>query len=113
MFTIYMGKPGVYGLQFDLKIRGGGASPGSATGGKFRPGIELIICTNQFHLPKNSREGLKLVSKMALKKWNTNFRLEKQDYLFRCSFAPGKFPLGQTEKSYSNYFPTSLPHSRF
>ena len=29
-----------------------------------------------FHLPENGREGLKLVSKMALKKWNTNFRLE-------------------------------------
>ena len=33
---------------------------------------------------------------MALKKWNTNFRLEhsvrkKQDYLFRCPVAPGNF----------------------
>ena len=34
-----------------------------------------LFCTNQFQLPKNGREGLKLVSKMALKKWNTNFRL--------------------------------------
>ena len=41
---------------------------------KFRPGIAFKICTNQFNLPKN--EGLKLVSKVALKKWNTNFRLE-------------------------------------
>ena len=41
---------------------------------KFRPGIAFNIGTNQFNLPKN--EGLKLVSKMALKKWNTNFRLE-------------------------------------
>ena len=68
--------------------------------GKFRTGIAFTICTNQFHLPKNSREGLKLVSKMALKKWNTNFRLEhsvqkKRDYLFRCSVAPGQFPLEQ------------------
>ena len=35
---------------------------------------------------------------MALKKWKKNFRLEysvrkKQDYLFRCSVAPGNFPL--------------------
>ena len=44
--------------------------------GKFRPGIAFTICTNQFHLPENGREGLKLISKMALKKWNTNFRLE-------------------------------------
>ena len=28
------------------------------------------------HLPNNDREGLKLVSKMALKKWKTKFRLE-------------------------------------
>ena len=33
---------------------------------------------------------------MAYKKWNTNFRLKysvwkKQDYLFRCSVAPGNF----------------------
>ena len=44
--------------------------------GKFRPGIAFTICTNQSHLPKNDREGLNPVSKMALKKWNTNFRLE-------------------------------------
>ena len=44
--------------------------------GQFRPRIAFTICTNQFHLPKNGREGLKLVSKMALKEWNTNCRLE-------------------------------------
>ena len=44
--------------------------------GKFCPRIAFTVCTNQFHLPKNGREGLKLVSKMALKEWNTNFRLE-------------------------------------
>ena len=41
--------------------------------GKFRPGIAFTICTNQFHFPKNGREGLKLVSNLALRKWNTNF----------------------------------------
>ena len=42
----------------------------------FVPELRLpLFCTNQFQLPKNGREGLKLVSKMALKKWNTNFRL--------------------------------------
>ena len=44
--------------------------------GKFHPRIAFAICTNQFHLPENDREVLKLVSKMALKKWNTNFCLE-------------------------------------
>ena len=44
---------------------------------KFCPGLNLVyftLYTDQFHLPKKEREGLKLVSKMALKKWNTNFR---------------------------------------
>ena len=42
---------------------------------KFRPGMNRVyftLYTNQFYLPKNEREGLKLVSKMALKKWKTN-----------------------------------------
>ena len=62
--------------------------------GKFRPGIAFTICTNQFHLREN-----------ALKKWNT----EKQDYLFRCSVAPGHFPLRRLKKSCSIYFPTGFP----
>ena len=44
--------------------------------GKIRPRIAFTICTNQFHTPRNDSEGLKLVPKMALKKWNTNFLLE-------------------------------------
>ena len=44
--------------------------------GKLRPGIAFTICSNQFHVPKKGCEGLKLVSKMALKEWNTNFRSE-------------------------------------
>ena len=40
---------------------------------------------------------------MALKKWNTRFPFgifhpAKQDYLFRCSFAPGNFSVGKTQK---------------
>ena len=42
---------------------------------KFRPGIAFTMCTDQLHLPKNGRERLKVVSKIALKKSNTNFRL--------------------------------------
>ena len=34
------------------------------------------------------------------------FYLEKQDYLFRCSVAPGDFLLERPKKSYSWYFPT-------
>ena len=45
---------------------------------KFHPRIAFSISTNQ--LPKNDRNGLKLVSKNALKKWNMNFCLE---YSFR------------------------------
>ena len=38
--------------------------------------MAFTSCTNQFHFPKNGRKGLKLVSTMVLKKWNTNFRLQ-------------------------------------
>ena len=33
-----------------------------------------LFCTNQCHLPENDHEGLKLITKKALKKGNTNFR---------------------------------------
>ena len=33
---------------------------------------------------------------------------EKQDYLFRCSVAPGNFSLERPKKSCSIYFPTGL-----
>ena len=59
--------------------------------------------TNWLHLPKNSREGRKLVSNMTLKKWNTNFRLEDSvrknrtalSDEFHCS---RKFSAGMTQK---------------
>ena len=35
--------------------------------------------THEFHLPKNRLERVKLVSKMGLKKWNTDFLLEHYD----------------------------------
>ena len=63
---------------------------------KFSPGIAFTICTNQFHLPENDREGLKLVSKMALKSgtrisaWNTAVRKNRTD-LFRCSVGTRNF----------------------
>ena len=61
---------------------------------------------------KNGRESIKLISKVALKKWNKNFRetfrLEKQDYLFRCSIT-GNFPPERPQKSCSFYFPIRFP----
>ena len=50
---------------------------------------------------------------MVLKKWSGNFRLEhsvrkKQDYLFRCSVAPGNLPLERPKKLCSIYFPTGF-----
>ena len=38
--------------------------------------VAFTISTNQLHEQKDGREGLELVSKMSLKKQNTNFRLE-------------------------------------
>ena len=55
--------------------------------GKFCPRIALTICIIHFHLPENGREGVKLVSKMALEKWNTNFRLEYSIRKNRTSFS--------------------------
>ena len=53
--------------------------------------MAFTICTTQFHLPENCQEGLKLVSKMALKKCNTNFRLEYSIRKNRTTFSD--FPL--------------------
>ena len=65
-------------------------------------GIVFTICTNQFHLPENGREGLKLVSNMAWKKWNTNFcwdilsgKSGLSFQMYRCSW---KFSAGTTKK---------------
>ena len=70
--------------------------------GKFRSGIAFTICTNQFNLPKNDREGLNPVSKMALKKWITDFRLDipsgKTEQLFQMFRCSRKFSDGTTQK---------------
>ena len=83
--------------------------------GKFRPGIAFTICSNQFHLPKNGCEGLKLVSKMALKEWNTNFRLEYSIRKNRTTFSdvlllPEIFRWEDTE-SRAPFFPTGFPRT--
>ena len=50
---------------------------------KFHSGIGFTICfTNQFHLPKNSCEGLKLVSKISFNNWSTNLRLDRLSLIF-------------------------------
>ena len=46
----------------------------------------LPFCSKQFHLQEDGREGLKLVSKLALKKWNTNFRLRHSVQKKRATF---------------------------
>jgi len=64
--------------------------------------LALAICTNQSHLPKNDGESLKLVSKMGLKEWNTNFRLEHSDWETGLPFQTFrfflKFSTGTTRK---------------
>lgn len=56
----------VYHLQWYVK--GLGKWSAKFRTGEFRPRTAFIIFTNQFHLPRNGLECLKLVSKMALKK---------------------------------------------
>ena len=68
---------GEVACRLHLHWQAGGYTVGQMVGkirtGKCRPRIAYTICTNQFHLPKNGGRSLKLVSKMALKKWNKNF----------------------------------------
>ena len=39
------------------------------------------------------------------------FHGEKQDHHFRCSVAPGNFPLGRPKNSCSIYFPPDFPEN--
>ena len=82
--------------------------------GKFRPGIAYTIGTNQFHLPKNGREGLKLISKMDLKEWDTNFRVEYSIRKNRTTFSdvpllPEILRWEHPKSSCSIYSPTGFP----
>ena len=75
---------------------------------------QAIICTNQFHLLENCREGLETGIKDGFEEMQHEFLFvifhpEKQDHLSRCSFAPGNFLLGRPKKSCSIYFPTGFP----
>ena len=71
--------------------------------GESRSRIAFSICTNQFYLPNNGREGPKLVSKVTLMKSNTNFSLKNIPsgktglpfHMFRCS---QKFFAGTNKK---------------
>ena len=65
--AIYMGKP--VGPRFGQMVR------------KIQDWLissrnRVYYLYKSVHFPKNDREGVKMVSKMTLKKWNTNFRLE-------------------------------------
>ena len=62
---------------------------------KFRPGIAFTICTNQYHLPKNNRENLKLISNVH-GFWRNGtrfqFRLEHFVWKNRTSFSEDLLP---------------------
>ena len=58
-------------------------------------------CTNQLHLPKNGCERLKLVSKTALRKWNSKNRITFSDVPLHQNSPPE-----QPKKSCSIFFPT-------
>ena len=88
---------------------------GSQSSGQvnFVPEIAFNICTRQSHLPENGREGLKLVSKIPLKKWNANIsfwnipsgKTGLPFQMFRCS---RKFSVGKTQNVVFH-----LPSNRF
>ena len=72
--------------------------------GKFRPGIALTICSNQFHLPENGFEEMEHEFPFVI------FRPRKKKGLpfqmFRCS---RKFSVGKTQNVVFHYFPTGFP----
>ena len=77
----------------------------------FVPELPLpLFCTNQFQLPKNGRKGLKLVSKMALKKWNTNFRLSARKNRTTFSDVPLLSPIFRWDKPKSRVTFTFQTH---
>ena len=87
--------------------------------GEFCPGIAFTICTNQFHLPKNDREGLKR-PKTGLKDGFEEmehefpfgiFRPEKHDHLFRCSVTPGNLPMERPKCHVPFSFQTDFPET--
>ena len=70
--------------------------------GKFSSGIAFTICTDQFHLTENGREGLKLVSRWLrgngtrISVWNISSGKTGLPFqMFRCS---RKFSVGKTQK---------------
>ena len=111
LFTIYKGKP--VGSWFRQRISG----KAKFKTGKFRSGIAFTMYTNQLHLPKNSRERLKLVlikdgfEEIELEFPFGTFRPETQDYLFRRFVTPGHFPPKRPRKSCFIYFPAGFPET--
>ena len=67
--------------------------------GKFSPGITFTICKNQFHSQKwlwRPKTHVKTdLEEMEHEFLFGTFHPEKQDYLFRCSIAPGNFLLSR------------------
>ena len=62
---------------------------------KFRPGIAFTICTNQFHLPKNNRENLKLISNVhGFWRNGTRFQFPLEHFVWknRTSFSEDPLP---------------------
>ena len=80
--------------------------------GKFQPGYTFTIWTDQFLLPKNGGNNLKLVSKMGLNKWNSTFcwehsiRKNRTTFLtVRCSL---EFSTGMTRNFVFINIPTGI-----
>ena len=76
------------------------------------PRIAFTLFTNHGSIYwKNDCKGLKVVSKMALKKWNTNSIRENRSNrttFFRCSVTQGNFSPERPKKSCFIYFLTGL-----
>ena len=81
--------------------------------GKFRPGIAFTILYKSVSFSEKRSRRPKTGIKFGFEEMEHEFplglfRAEKQDYLFKCSSCPEKFPLERAKWSCSTYFPTGF-----
>ena len=81
----------------------------------FLPGSRLPFAVVSYIYRKTGRERLKLLSKMASKKWNTNFRLGHYDrengFFFQTSVGRANFPPKRPDRNDPFTFQPDFPET--
>ena len=122
IFTDFIPAP-LVGIRVVYHLRGQ-SGRFTANGGQnselvnFIAEVAFTIWRNQFHWPKKRSPKPETGIKHGFEQMEDKFpcgilRPEKQDYLFRCSVAPGNFPLERPKRSCYIYFPTGYSGNVF